>query len=132
MKKYILFIIVLLLSFVSNAQNVLKIRITHSCERHIDNNNWTTWSDWKEASILVVVDGQQERITIYSKIVQTFDILEDEGQTLTDKGEPTLNFFCIDQDGTKCRIRIIKRNESTQIYVDYNNLMLCYNVKKID
>jgi hypothetical protein len=133
MKKIFLSIILLLLSFVSNAQSILKLRTSHSCEKHTDYyGNWTSWSNWKEANILIVIDGQQQRITIYTETLQTFDIIEDEGESLSDKGDPTMNFFCIDENGTKCRIRIVKRTESTQIYADYNNLILCFNVKKIN
>ena len=72
-------------------------------------------------------------VSIYSETLQTFDIIQDEGETLSDKGDPTLNYYCVDENGTKCRIRIVKRNDSTtQIYADYNNLILCYNVKRIN
>ena len=134
MKKLFLSLIILLLSFVSNAQSVLKLRTSHSCEKHTDYyGNWTDWSEWKAVSILIVIDGQQDRITIYSQTTQTFDIIEDEGESLSDKGDPTMNFYCVDENGTKCRIRIVKRSDSTtQIYADYNNLILCYNVKRIN
>jgi hypothetical protein len=132
MKKLFLSIILLLLSFVSNAQNILKLRTSHTCEKHTDYyGNWTDWSAWKEANILIVIDGQQERITIYTETTQTFDIIENEGQSTSDKGDPTLNYYCIDENGTRCRIRIIKRDDSTtQIYADYSNIILCFNIKK--
>ncbi len=134
MKKLFLSLIVLLLSFVSNAQSVLKLRTSHSCEKHTGyRGSWTDWSEWREVNILIVIDGQQDRITIYSETTQTFDIIEDEGESLSDKGDPTMNFYCVDENGTKCRIRIVKRSDSTtQIYADYNNLILCYNVKRIN
>lgn len=133
MKKLFLSIIVLLFSFVSNAQNVLKLRTSHTSEKHTDyHGRWTDWSEWKEANILIVIDAQQERITIYSETLQTFDIIQDEGDSVSDSGDPTMNFYCVDENGTKCRIRIVKRTNATQIYVDYNNLMLCYNVKRIN
>lgn len=131
MKRLFLSLILLLLSFVSNAQSVLKLRTSHSCEKHTDYyGNWTDWSEWKEANILIVIDGQQERITIYTETIQTFDIIEDEGESLSDKGDPTMNFYCVDENGIKCRIRIVKRTTLTQIYADYNNLILCFNIKK--
>ena len=133
MKKIFLSLIVLLLSFISNAQSVLKIRTSHTSEKHTDYyGNWTEWSDWKEANILIVVDSQQDRITIYSETTQTFDIIQDEGESLSDRGDPTLNYYCVDENGTKCRIRIVKRTSGTQIYVDYSNLILCYNLKRIN
>jgi hypothetical protein len=133
MKKLFLSLIVLLLSFVSNAQSVLKVRTTHSCEKHTDYyGNWTDWSEWKEANILIVVDSQQDRITIYTETTQTFDIIENEGQSLSDKGDPTFNYYCVDENGTKCRIRIVKRTSGNQIYADYSNLILCFNIKNID
>jgi hypothetical protein len=130
MKKLFLSLIVLLLSFVSNAQSVLKIRTSHSCEKHIDYyGNWTDWSEWKEANILIVVDSQKDRITIYTETTQIFDIIENEGESLSDKGDPTFNYYCVDENGAKCRIRIVKRTTLTQIYVDYSNLILCFNIK---
>ncbi len=134
MKKLFLSIILLLLSFVSNAQTILKLRTSHTCEKHINYyGNWTDWSQWKEANILIVIDGQQERITIYTETTQTFDIIENEGQSTSDKGDPTLNYYCIDENGTRCRIRIIKRDDSTtQIYADYSNIILCFNIKKVN
>ena len=133
MKKLLLSLIVLLLSFVSNAQSVLKIRTSYTSEKHTDYyGRWTDWSDWKEANILIVVDSEQDRVTIYSQTTQTFDIIENEGESLSDRGDPTLNYYCVDENGTKCRIRIVKRTSGTQIYVDYNNLILCYNLKPIN
>ena len=134
MKKVFLILILFFLSFIGNAQNILKLRTSHTSEKHTDyRGHWTDWSEWREANILIVIDAQQERITIYSETLQTFDIIQDEGETLSDKGDPTLNYYCVDENGTKCRIRIVKRNDSTtQIYADYNNLILCYNVKRIN
>lgn len=133
MKKLLLSLIVLLLSFVSNAQSVLKIRTSYTAEKHTDYyGNWTDWSDWKEANILIVVDSQQDRVTIYSETTQTFDIIQDEGESLSDRNDPMISYFCIDENGTKCRIRIVKRTSGTQIYVDYSNLILCYNLKAIN
>lgn len=133
MKKLFLFIIVLLLSFVSNAQSVLKVRTSYTAEKHTDYyGNWTEWSDWKEANILIVIDSYQHRVTIYSQTTQTFDIIEYEGESLSDRGDPITSYYCVDENGTKCRIRIVKRNNVNQIYVDYSNLILCYNLKPIN
>ena len=133
MKKLILTAVLGLASLLASAQNLLKVRAYSSAEKHIySDGSWSGWSPWKDTNILIVIDATKERITIYTATIQTYDILSDEGESFSDRGDKTRTYACVDENGSRCNIRFVKRSTTTQIYADFNNLILCYNIVTIE
>jgi hypothetical protein len=95
-----------------------------------DDNRWSDWSDWESASVLVVVEGN--RITVYSKEKQVYDVIENKGKKTDSDGDDVLSYYCINEDGARCRLRLVKRNSQngkTKLYVDFNDIKWVYNLK---
>jgi hypothetical protein len=133
MKKLILTIAVSLIGLAASAQSILKVRAYSTTEKHAyPNGDWSEWSSWRDANILIVIDATKDRITIYSETTQTYDILADEGESLSDRGDKVRTYTCVDENGSRCQIRIVKRTNTAQIYADFSNVILCYNIKSIE
>lgn len=76
------------------AQNVLKFKTTDFAYTSTNSNNeWKEWSERKDAKILITMDFDKERIKIYSKETQIYDVTTDEGKTTNDNGEEIYSFF---------------------------------------
>ncbi|NHE58978.1 hypothetical protein [Cyclobacterium plantarum] len=98
-----------------------------------DDNRWSDWSDWESTSVLIVADDS--RITVYSKEKQVYDIIENEGKKTDSDGDDVLTFSCINEDGARCRLRLIKRNSQNgeaQLYVDFNDMKWVYNLELLE
>jgi hypothetical protein len=115
---------------------VIKLRSTAFSSRHkINEYKWSNWSDWEEASILITIDTDNDRITVYSSQRQVYDIANNEGESTDEDGDKTISLYCIDDDGTKCRVRLVylnSQNEKIQLYVDYIDVSWVYNVYALD
>ena len=95
-----------------------------------DDNRWGDWSDWESTSVLIVVDDS--RITVYSKEKQVYDVIENEGKKTDIDGDDVWSYFCINEDGARCRVRLIRRNSQNgeaQLYVDFNDMKWVYNLE---
>ena len=87
------------------------------------------WSDWHPVNIPVVVDYDQEVIIIYSAKTQKYLILA-ETLAESDNNGKQIAFMVLDQDGDMGRFRFrVQNNGAKQIYVDFNDISWCYNVK---
>ncbi|NHE58965.1 hypothetical protein [Cyclobacterium plantarum] len=98
-----------------------------------DDNRWSDWSDWERTSVLIVADDN--RITVYSKEKQVYDIIENEGKKTDSDGDDVWSYFCINEDGARCRLRLIKRNSrngEAQLYVDFNDMKWVYNIELLE
>jgi hypothetical protein len=132
--KYLLFIILFAVSTSAIGQ-VYKLRTTEFASKYqINNYRWSEWTEWKDASILIVINLKKERITIYSKETQIYDIIEDEGQKTDSEGNKTYSLFCVNADGVTCRVRLRApaKNGRMQLYVDFKDMMWVYNVYFVD
>ena len=87
------------------------------------------WSDWQSVNIPVVIDYEQDVIIIYSAKTQKYLIIE-ETAAAPDSNGKQVAFKVIDQDGDVGRFRFrVQNNGTKQIYVDFNDINWCYNVK---
>ena len=134
MKKSFILLFVLLISIAffknSNSQDAYKFRAKYVCFSEKNNySEWSDWTKWEETNILIVINLNDERITIFAKETHYLDIYNSE----IDKsgGNQTLFFWTIDEDGTKCRVRFIyfEDEDYRQIYIDYPRLIVAYSIK---
>jgi hypothetical protein len=123
-------------SATSTRGKVIKLRSTAYSLRHkINEYKWSDWDDWEDANVLITIDTDNDRITIYSAERQVYDIAENDGESTDDDGDETLSLYCVDKDGIKCRVRLVSlnsRNGKIHLYVDYNDVSWVYNVYALD
>jgi hypothetical protein len=115
---------------------VIKLRSTACSLRHkINEYKWGDWDDWEEANVLITIDTDEDRITIYSSERQVYDIAENEGESTDEDGDETLSLYCVDQDGIRCGVRLVflnSRNGDIHLYVDYNDVSWVYDVYALE
>ncbi|WP_297516088.1 hypothetical protein [Flavobacterium sp.] len=141
MKVYLIKTIAIIgVLFLTSSTNVFgqvyKLRSTSLSSRHkINDAKWSSWSDAEEANVLITFDETNNRITIYSKVTQVYDIAEYEGKTTDEDGDDIFSYYCIDKDGVRCRVKWLKLNSQNgrmQMYVYYSDLNWLYNVYLLD
>ena len=134
--KPILTILLLTVSVFSYSQ-VTKFKTTSyaSKSKNVSTNNWTKWSEPSDTEILISKDLTNERIKIFSKEEQVYDIIKYYDKDTDSDGDETLSFQCVDVDGIKCIVRFVilnSQNGRKQIYIDYNNIMWMYNIYNLE
>ncbi|WP_338408511.1 hypothetical protein [uncultured Flavobacterium sp.] len=92
--------------------------------------NWGKWSDLKLVNILVKLDTDKNRIIVYSEAIQLFEIIDyvpfDENEN-----DAVYSFTCKDNNGEDCTLSIItrkKQDNRKQLYINYDNRIILYNV----
>ncbi|MBC7522993.1 MAG: hypothetical protein H7239_00920 [Flavobacterium sp.] len=132
MKKNLVFVFFVFIGFVSSLQaQPISIKTSSvSFTERTDKNNWTKWSDFVKAEILITIDGKKNRIVVNSPEIQVFTIKSygDKTETDTDKIIP---FDCIDNNGSKCKIFVITRKKEAnrmQFYINYSDVKFVYNI----
>lgn len=115
---------------------VLKLRSTSiAYKTQINDYQWSSWSSWESTNVLIVIYSDEDRIVIYSEKTQIYDAIKDEGKSFDSDGDETLSMLCLDNDGIRCRIRVVKlhsQNGKLQFYIDYADMKWVYNVCSID
>lgn len=92
---------------------------------------WSDWSKWEASDMLVVINQDKDRITIYSRKVQEYDIYSYDGEEDDRYGGTTISYSCVDDDGLRCGIRLrAQADGSLQLYVDYNDAMWVYGIRR--
>ncbi|MCX7833684.1 MAG: hypothetical protein N2490_05690 [Ignavibacteria bacterium] len=130
-KIFILFSILFLSYNFALSQNIYKLRAKYYCYKTYNYYyGWSEWSDWEYVNILIVIDTFDERITIYAKETNHLDIYDYDIKYEYDK--TVLYFWCIDNDGIRCRVRFVlykDKDEYNQIYIDYAFFIIAYSIK---
>jgi len=92
--------------------------------------NWGKWSDLNLVNILVKLDTDKNRIVVYSEFIQLFEIIDyiplEESET-----DSIYSFTCIDNNGADCTLSIItrkKQDNRKQLYINYDNHIIVYNI----
>lgn len=129
--------LVVLLMFATTAfGQVYKLKATSSSYRYITNQNtWSEWSELSESGVLISIDLNNDRITIYSTTHQVYDIATYEGKTIDKDGDVIFSYFCIDKNGLTCRVQTMTRhsqNGKMQMYVYYDDMNWGYNINFIE
>lgn len=131
MKIKLLLALFLGISTVSLSQEATKLKSTsYSSRFKNDYGRWSEWSKWETTEVLIVV--KEDRISIYSKRRQEYDVIKYNDKYIDPEGDTVLKMSCVDQDGDLCTLRLISRKSGTlQLYVDFSDIMWVYNVKRV-
>jgi lipopolysaccharide export system protein LptA len=130
------FVFMLLLLSLPAFGQVLKLKATSFATKiKISSNKWSEWSETTESSVLITVNLNNDRITIYSNTTQVYDIAKHEGKITDNDGDEIVSFYCVNKDGLTCRVRIVKlnsQNKRNQVYVDFRDIKWYYNVYSLE
>ncbi len=131
MKKLILFIIACLFCFSAFAE-VTKLRTSGIAyqERNEYSGNWGDWSAWEDCNVLIVIDVDRDRITIYSQETQEYDVITQTKEE-EDYESKSYHYDCVDAEGRRCQIRLRVYDDysrGSQIYVDYSDMRWVYSI----
>ena len=131
-KKLLLLIFVVVLSATSLMAQTYKFQTYCFSYATKDRyGRWTDWSKWEKSDMLVVINEDKDRITIYSNEIQEYDIYEYEGRERDGYGGTSASFRCVDDNGLRCGIRLRAMSDGIlQLYVDYNDMMWVYEIRK--
>ncbi len=131
--KRLLFVFALIMGFAfcANAQ-VYRYKTTYFAMKQVVNGKWTNWSKWEESDMLVTIDWTNDVVKIYSPATQTYYLTKFVGEYKDESGGVQYEFNFIDQDDDKGTMRLrIESNGSSQLYVDFANIMLVWVVRRI-
>lgn len=131
---FALFFIVLALSSVGQ---VAKFKSTSYSLKFKDKHNgkWGKWTQSEKAIVLITIDIDNDRIKIFSKREQVYDIIKYYDAKTDVDGDETIQFHCVNEDGLKCFVRFVTLNSNDgqrQLYVDFSDIMWVYNIYKLD
>jgi hypothetical protein len=91
---------------------------------------WGKWSDLQPVNIVITLDTDKNRIIVYSKEIQLYEIqnYEEKQESESDEIYP---FVCKDVDGEEFTISIITRKSQDnrkQLYINQKNVIIVYNI----
>lgn len=93
---------------------------------------WSNWSEWQRCSVYIFINCDDGVISIESKVRQVYRILRNNGRYVDRDGCKTFSFKFIDQDDDLGTMRLrIDPSGTSQIYIDFANMMWVYNVIKV-
>lgn len=110
-----------------------KYRFKASSISIMDRDNkgqWSEWSAFKPADVVITLDGDKDRIVVHSKDLQLYRITAYYDKIANDN-EETLGFECLDNNGEMCVILLVTRKDEggrMQFYINYRDLKMVYNV----
>lgn len=134
MKLLRIIIIVFLLGVFSQKSFSQPIRFKTSSVSVANKNEktkkWSNWTDFKEAKLVISIDGKKNLIVVNSSEIQVFRILE-YAEKIENDDSIIVPFECRDNFGSKCQILVItKKNEDNrmQFYINYQDVKFVYNI----
>ncbi|MFV8367936.1 hypothetical protein [Flavobacterium sp. LB2R40] len=95
-----------------------------------EKGKWGKWSDLNLVNMLVTLDTNKNRIVVYSQIIQLFEII-DYQPTEENDTDIVYSFTCKDNEGVDCTVSIITRKKQEnrkQLYINYDNRIIVYNI----
>ena len=142
MKKHLSLSLLLLLLFTTTGfSQITKFRTTgFAYTTKNSEGNWEEWSDFEDISLLVVLDNDKSRVTVYSDEKQVYDIVNTDEETsdgTTDEsGDQSWSFTAVDQDGDECELKMMVRysqdDQRQEIYIIYDDYAWVYKIITLD
>lgn len=95
-----------------------------------EKGKWGKWSDLSLVNILVSLDTNKSRFVVYSEVIQLFEIIVYQPIVENDT-DIVYSFTCKDNNGEDCTLSIItrkKQDNRKQLYINYDNRIIVYNI----
>lgn len=132
MNKYFLLFIILLNLFLSRTvkcQDVYKFKAKYVSTQIDGAGSWSTWDD---CNVLIVLDFNEERVSMYANKTHTLDFYK--WKVIDDNKVDGIELNAIDENGISCKVSfVIFKNDSEdkRLLVYYKNYSICYAVKNL-
>ena len=132
MKKLFILLLALFCFVQFNYAEITKLRTSHIAyqSKNEYSGMWGEWGSWEDCNVLIVIDYDKERITIYSQRTQEYDIIT-QTQEDEDYESNSLYFDCVDAEGLRCTVQIRIYNDGergAQLYVTYSDIRWVYAI----
>ena len=128
MKKLFIFILFIFNIVAINAQ-ILTFRTTGYYERQKYDWGWGNWSSKQASNMNIVINLNNDVVTIYSPTTQIYNIYKYIGTKKDSDGDITMTYKFYDQDLDFGNMRLmIRKNGQSQIYIDFSNISWAYDV----
>jgi hypothetical protein len=129
--------IILIFFLVSNADvafsQIQKMKATAFTSRYLNSyQKWSNWGEIEKVSILVVLDLNNERIKIYSREEQEYDVISSNDSFYDEDGDYFMEFVCINKDGLRCIVSfatIYSRGGFQQVYIKFSDMQWMYYIE---
>lgn len=95
-----------------------------------DNGNWGEWSKFENSTVMITLDGKNDKVTVNSQEIQYYKILA-YGEKVITEDDDTIPLKCADLNGNLCTILIVTRKNQDnrkQFYINYEDVKIVYNV----
>lgn len=128
MKRIFLFALIAAFAFVAEAQTY-KFYATDFKFKTIDKDGvWSEWSKWESTHYLVSISLDRNVVSIYSKVMQEFDIYEELNVKENENAE-TYAYKAVDQNGIRCKIFLAFMNDGLIcLCIKYLDIIYAYNI----
>jgi hypothetical protein len=134
-RTILLFFAFLLLSGGSMKAQTRVLKCYSYASKHKDYyGNWTEWSQTKATDFEIVMNFDAGHFSFYSEKTHTYNVLKNEGHEVDEDGDDVYWFYCLDNEGIRCRVRLYKLNKQSgrnQVYITFNDLSIVYNVETV-
>ena len=97
-----------------------------------EKGKWSSFTPFKEAKIVASLNTKKNFIAVYSEIEQYFKIVKYYDKK-EENGKEIVGFDCVDQNAESCflEIQTRKKENMSQLYINYNDRILVYNMKYV-
>ncbi|WP_366182632.1 hypothetical protein [Flavobacterium ovatum] len=95
-----------------------------------DRGKWGEWSNLELVNLVVNLDTNKNRIVVYSRIIQVYDIVTYAPAEENDS-DIVYSFMCKNIDGENCTLSIITRKNQgnrKQLYINFGDRIILYNI----
>lgn len=137
MKKYIL-IFMMMFGMLFAASSSCKAQTYYyktyefAIKYRSSNGVWGNWSDWEKSNMVLTIDMDRDVITVFSQQKQVYRVVEYLGSYTDESDGKQVKYYVLDQDGDFGYVRLrIEKNGNSQVYIDFNDVMWVYNVRRI-
>lgn len=128
MKRLSLIFVMVFAFCLSSFAEVMQFKTTSYAFAEVRNGSYS-WSDWEKSDMLLVIDADNDVMTVYSPKIQYYKITAHLRTGSDTNGGYQARFRGIDQDGDICTIRLrVDPSGSSQVYIDFSNCAWVYTV----
>ena len=129
MKRLVTLIMMMFICIASFSQTYAFKTTSYAIKRTVQSGGSGVWSDWIPMKMTIAIDVGNDVVFLQSDEPTQIHIIDDLDTINDNNGGTQLRFMCIDSDRLRCTLRIRREtNGNNQIYIDYNDISIVYNV----